>query len=49
MKPVARKHCELYQLKDGTYTIDDLADFHEMMDETDEYERRAREAAEKDK
>lgn len=41
MRPVAKKHCELYQLKDGTYTLDDLADFHEMLDELDEYERRA--------
>lgn len=32
--------CTLRELKDGTYTINDLADFHEAMDEEDEYRRR---------
>lgn len=32
--------CTLSELKDGTYTLNDLADFHEAMDEEDEYRRR---------
>lgn len=36
--------CTLAQLKDGTYTINDLADFHEAMDEEAEYEDRLRRA-----
>jgi hypothetical protein len=32
--------CTLHQLQDGTYTINDLADFHEAMDTEDEYRRR---------
>jgi len=32
--------CTLASLKDGTYTIMDLADFHEAMDEAAEYRRR---------
>lgn len=32
--------CTLRELKDGTYTLNDLADFHEAMDEEDEYRRR---------
>ena len=32
--------CTLLQLKDGTYGINDLADFHEAMDEEAEYKRR---------
>lgn len=32
--------CTLAQLKDGTYSINDLADFHEAMDEEAEYRRR---------
>lgn len=32
--------CTLRELQDGTYTINDLADFHEAMDEEAEYERR---------
>ncbi len=32
--------CKLKELQDGTYSIDDLADFHEAMDEEAEYERR---------
>lgn len=32
--------CTLRELQDGTYTLDDLADFHEMIDEENEYARR---------
>lgn len=32
--------CQKIQLMDGTYTINDLADFHEAMDEEEEYRRR---------
>jgi hypothetical protein len=32
--------CTLRQLQDGTYSINDLADMHEAMDEEDEYRRR---------
>lgn len=32
--------CTLKELRDGTYTLDDHADFHEAMDEQDEYRRR---------
>lgn len=34
--------CTLKELKDGTYSINDLADFHEVMDEESEYEKRLR-------
>jgi len=34
--------CTLAQLGDGTYTINDLADMHEAMDEESEYLRRMR-------
>ncbi|MCL2829838.1 MAG: hypothetical protein FWD77_03750 [Betaproteobacteria bacterium] len=42
MRPVMRDPplCRLRELQDGTYSIDDLADFHEAMDEEGEYERR---------
>ncbi len=42
MRPVMRDPplCTLRELKDGTYSINDLADFHEAMDEEAEYERR---------
>ncbi len=42
MRPVMRNPplCTLLQLKDGTYSINDLADLHEAMDEEAEYERR---------
>ncbi len=42
MRPVMRDPplCTLRELKDGTYTINDLADLHEAMDEEDEYRRR---------
>ena len=35
MRPVMRDPplCTLKQLQDGTYTLNDLADFHEAMDE----------------
>lgn len=36
--------CTLAQLKDGTYSLNDLADFHEAMDEEEEYIRRVKEA-----
>lgn len=39
--------CALRELQDGTYSINDLADFHEAMDEEAEYARRARAAAER--
>lgn len=32
--------CSLRQLQDGTYGINELADFHEAMDEETEYHRR---------
>lgn len=46
MRPVMRDPplCTLRELKDGTYTINDLADFHEAMDEEIEYQRRAEES-----
>lgn len=34
--PLARYH----ELIDGTYSINDLADMHETLDEIDEYRRR---------
>lgn len=40
--------CTLQELKNGTYTINDLADFHEAMDEEAEYQRRF-EAVRRDK
>ena len=42
MRPVMRDPplCTLRELKDGTYSINDLADLHEAMDEEAEYERR---------
>jgi hypothetical protein len=36
--------CSLKELQDGTYNINDLADFHEMMDVEAENIRRAEEA-----
>lgn len=46
MRPVMRDPplCSLRQLQDGTYDINDLADFHEAMDEEAEYQRRFDEA-----
>jgi hypothetical protein len=32
--------CKLRELEDGTYTINQLADMHEAMDEEQEYQRR---------
>ena len=42
MRPVMRDPplCTLRELKDGTYSINDLADLHEAMDEEAEYARR---------
>ena len=42
MRPVMRDPplCTLWELKDGTYSINDLADLHEAMDEEAEYHRR---------
>lgn len=34
--------CRLSELKDGTYSLNDLADFHEAMDEEAEYKLRYR-------
>lgn len=39
--------CTLASLKDGTYTINDLADFHEAMDEEAEYSRRIEQTRER--
>lgn len=36
-EPPLARYCELI---DGTYTIDELADMHETLDEIDEYKRR---------
>lgn len=43
MRPVMRDPalCTLAQLTDGTYSLNDLADLHEAMDEEAEYSRRA--------
>lgn len=35
--------CTLEQLRDGTYSINDLADMHEAMDEEVEYQHRLEE------
>lgn len=35
-----------FQLEDGTYGMNDLADMHEVMDEEAEYRERAQAAAE---
>lgn len=45
MAPVMRDPplCTLRELKDGTYDINDLEDFHEAMLEEAEYQRRHRE------
>ncbi len=45
MRPVMRDPplCTMAQLKDGTYSLNDLADFHEAMDEESEYQARFRE------
>ena len=36
-----------HQLFDGTYTIDDVADMHEVLDTQEEYQRRYKKAANK--
>ena len=45
MRPVMRNPplCTLSELRNGTYNINDLADFHEAMDEEEEYKMRFRE------
>lgn len=30
-RPINEGLCSLHQLQDGTYSIDDLADFHELL------------------
>jgi hypothetical protein len=42
MRPVMRDPplCSLHDLKTGKYSLNDLADFHEAMDEEAEYSRR---------
>ncbi len=42
MRPIMRDPplCTRKELRDGTYGINDLADFHEAMDEEAEYLRR---------
>jgi hypothetical protein len=47
MRPVMRDPplCSLRELRDGTYTINDLADFHEAMAEETEYQHRHEEAS----
>jgi hypothetical protein len=39
--------CTLKELRDGTYNINDLADFHEAMDEEAEYQQRYEDAKDK--
>ena len=34
--------CSLRELRDGTYTINDVANMHEAMDEEEEYRARLR-------
>ena len=48
MRPVMRdpQVCSLRELRDGTYSLNDLADMQEAMDEQDEYQRRFQDAAE---
>jgi hypothetical protein len=41
--------CTLKELKDGTYNLMDLADFHEAMDEEAEYNLRDQEQRERNK
>jgi hypothetical protein len=42
--PVQSKHWRQHELWDGTYTLDDLADYHEMAQVAAENEKRAQEA-----
>ncbi|MFR7564055.1 MAG: DUF6889 family protein [Oscillospiraceae bacterium] len=42
--PVQSKHWKQHELWDGTYTLDDLADYHEMAQVSAENEKRAQEA-----
>ncbi len=48
MRPIMRDPplCTLKELRDGTYSINDLADFHEAMDEEVEYQNRVEAANE---
>lgn len=39
---------EQYQVWDGTYTLDDLLDAHEILEVTAENERRSYEASQRD-
>lgn len=41
--------CTLRELQDGTYGINDLADFHEVMAEESEYQRRYEEKLERER
>lgn len=41
--------CTLKELQNGTYSLNDLADMHEAMDEEDEYRRRWDKKAEADR
>jgi len=34
--------CTLDELRNGTYSLNDLRDFHEVLDQREEYERRWR-------
>ena len=49
MAPVAAGMIRYESLKDGSITIDDLADMNEYLIITSENKRRAREAAEKER
>lgn len=44
--PVSTKHWRQHELWDGTYTLDDLADYHEMQMVAAENDKRAQAAAE---
>jgi len=46
MGPVWSKHWRQHELWDGTYTLDDLGDWHEMMAVSMENDKRAQAAAE---
>lgn len=47
MRPVLERLCTLRELKDGTYTINDVADFNDSLDIRDENMSRAQHAAQK--
>jgi hypothetical protein len=48
MAPVMANLWKQHETWDGTYTMDDLLDIHEMIMVKNENERRAREAAERE-